>query len=65
MRQNTKYPKITVKHTAQNWRLCRQCPQVELKIFLEHKDCEVHCKNRPVMVTILKGYNQLQKVILT
>ena len=25
----------------------------------------VHCKNRPVMVTVLKGYNQLQKVILT
>ena len=24
-----------------------------------------HCKNRPVMVTILNGYNQLQKVILT
>ena len=24
-----------------------------------------HCKNRPVMVTILKGHNQLQKVILT
>ena len=41
MRQNIKYPKITVKHTAQNWRLSRQCPQVELKIFLERKDCEV------------------------
>ena len=25
----------------------------------------LHCKNRPVMVTVLKGYNQLQKVILT
>ena len=24
-----------------------------------------HCKNKPVIVTILKGYNQLQKVILT
>ena len=24
-----------------------------------------HCKNRPVMVTTYKGYNQLQKVILT
>ena len=24
-----------------------------------------HCKNRPVMVTVLKGYNQLQKVIFT
>ena len=41
MRQNIKYPKITVKHTAQNWRFSRQCPQVELKIFLERKDCEV------------------------
>ena len=26
---------------------------------------KVHCKNRPVMVTKLKGYNQFQKVILT
>ena len=25
----------------------------------------LHCKNWSVMVTILKGYNQLQKVILT
>ena len=40
MRQNIKYPKITVKHTAQNWRLSCQCPQVELKIFLERKDRE-------------------------
>ena len=40
MRQNIKYPKITVKHTAQNWRFSRQCPQVELKIFLERKDCD-------------------------
>ena len=26
---------------------------------------DTHCKNWLVMVTILKGYNQLQKVILT
>ena len=33
--------------------------------FCHNNKIDTHCKNWPVMVTILKGYNQLQKVILT
>ena len=32
--------------------------------FCNNNKIDTHCKNWPVMVTILKGYNQLQKVIL-
>ena len=33
--------------------------------FCNNNKIDAHSKNWPVMVTILKGYNQLQKVILT
>ena len=33
--------------------------------FCNNNKIDAQSKNWPVMVTILKGYNQLQKVILT
>ena len=33
--------------------------------FCNNNKIDAHSKNWPVMVTILKGYNQLQKVTLT